>query len=184
MDPKDNLTAVQFLEQQHQEIRQLFQQLEAATGDDRRETFTCLVRLLAVHETAEEEVVHPAVRAADGGPEVVDARLKEEAEAKQVLSELEKAGVDAPDFATRLTELRSAVESHASSEEQREFTLLRDLHDRSALQGMTTLLKAAEAIAPTHPHPHGPESAIGNLAVGPFVAVADRVRDAISSARH
>jgi len=179
----DSPTAVQFLEQQHEEIRQLFGQLETATGDERREIFTCLVRLLAVHETAEEEVVHPAVRAADGGREVVELRLKEEAEAKQALSELEQAGPDAPDFSTRLTALRTAVESHASSEEQQEFTLLRNLHDQDALRGMTTLLKAAEAIAPTHPHPHGPESAIGNLAVGPFVAVADRVRDAISSAR-
>jgi hypothetical protein len=37
----------------------------------------------------------------------------------------------------------------------------------------------AEALAPTHPHPRGPDSALGNIAVGPMVAVGDRTRDAL-----
>jgi hypothetical protein len=46
---------------------------------------------------------------------------------------------------------------------------------------MRTSLEAAEAMAPTHPHPHGAESAVGNMVVGPFVAVVDKVRDALRS---
>ena len=38
----------------------------------------------------------------------------------------------------------------------------------------------AETVAPTHPHPHGPQTALGNLVFGPFVAIADRVRDKIT----
>src|SRR2546421_149069 len=38
----------------------------------------------------------------------------------------------------------------------------------------------AERVAPTHPHPHGPETALGNLMVGPFVAMVDKVRDKIA----
>jgi hypothetical protein len=37
----------------------------------------------------------------------------------------------------------------------------------------------AEKFAPTHAHRMAPESAVGNLLVGPFVAMVDRVRDAI-----
>jgi hypothetical protein len=37
-------------------------------------------------------------------------------------------------------------------------------------------VKAAEAVAPTRPHP-GVESAKANLAVGPVVAAFDRIRD-------
>ncbi len=44
---------------------------------------------------------------------------------------------------------------------------------------MATGLGAAESLAPTHAHPHGPESAIANIVVGPFVAVAEKVQDAI-----
>lgn len=43
--------------------------------------------MLAVHETAEEEVVHPAARRTlAGGNELVDDRLAEESEAKDMLS--------------------------------------------------------------------------------------------------
>jgi hypothetical protein len=54
----------------------------AASGEHKRDLFQDLVRLLAVHEIAEEEVVHPAARRAiDGGDQVVDSRLHEEDEA-------------------------------------------------------------------------------------------------------
>jgi hypothetical protein len=37
-------------------------------------------------------------------------------------------------------------------------------------------------MAPTHPHPHGPTSGIGNQLVGPFVAMVDKVRDKLAKA--
>jgi hypothetical protein len=40
----------------------------------------------------------------------------------------------------------------------------------------------AKKVAPTHPHPHAPNSPPGNLAVGPVLALVDRVRDAAQSA--
>jgi len=46
---------------------------------------------------------------------------------------------------------------------------------------MAAAIKAAEAIAPTHPHP-GVETATRNLLVGPIAAVADRTRDIIRKA--
>ncbi len=71
------------------------------------------------------------------------------------------------------------VASHAQLEEREIFPRLRESHSREELERMAKGVQAAEAVAPTHPHPRGPESAVGNVVVGPFVAVADRVRDAI-----
>ncbi len=73
--------------------------------------------------------------------------------------------------------------THAENEEREVFPELRETHSAEQLESMATGVRAAESLAPTHPHPHGPESAVGNIAVGPFVAVADRVRDAIRNAR-
>ena len=138
------------------------------------------MRLLAVHETAEEEVVYPAVRrAVDGGDDVADARVEEESRAKSVLSELENLGVDHPDFRSKLGAFKDLVLAHAENEEGEVFPKLRSSHSHDQLVTMGRAVKAAESFAPTHPHPHGPDSAAGNMAVGPFVAVADRVRDAI-----
>jgi hypothetical protein len=46
---------------------------------------------------------------------------------------------------------------------------------------MAMAVQAAEALAPTRPHP-GVESAKANLVAGPFASMLDRARDAIESA--
>jgi len=61
---------------QHEQIKSLFSRLKASEGTQKKELFEDLVRLLAVHETAEEEVVHPtARRKLDHGEEVVDVSM-------------------------------------------------------------------------------------------------------------
>lgn len=178
---QDGPDAVAFLEHQHQEVLTAMSSLAAGHGD-RRETFEMLVRLLAVHESAEEMVVYPAVRASvPDGDALADARLREEDDAKQALSDLEKLGVDDPRFDETFETFAAAVREHADHEEREVFPKLRAHVDPEMLDRMRAALVTAEAVAPTHPHPHGPNSAIGNLVVGPFVAIADRVRDALRS---
>jgi Hemerythrin HHE cation binding domain len=178
---------VDLLIQQHMLIRDLFREVEVATGSSRREAFERLVRLLAVHETAEEEVVHPLARSAmDGGEDVVDARLEEERQAKQLLAQLEEMGPDATEFPSLLEQLRGSVLMHAHHEEAYEFRYLRQQCDPNELRALAGMVKAAEAVAPTHPHP-GVESAAKNIVMGPVTALFDRtkdlVRDAMSRAR-
>ena len=173
--------AVDLLTAQHEEARQLFAQLQGG-GQGRPDTFECLVRLLAVHETAEEEVVYPALRGTGAdGDQIAEARKAEEDEAKKMLSDLEKLGVDGEGFDAQLEAFRLAVLAHAQNEEREVFPRLRQSLDADALRSMRIALETAEAMAPTHPHPHGPESALGNILVGPFVAVVDKVRDALRS---
>ena len=170
---------VDLLVAQHHEIRNLFRSVEQG-GENRSEAFACLVRLLAVHETAEEEVVYPALRSAGpDGERIADARKAEEDEAKKQLADLEKTGVDGEGFDADFDVFRTAVLAHADSEERQVFPLLRRTHDAEKLTKMRSALERAEKMAPTHPHPHAPESAVGNLVAGPFVAIVDRVRDAI-----
>jgi hemerythrin superfamily protein len=145
---------VDLLIQQHMLIRDLFHEVEAATGSSRQETFERLVRLLAVHETAEEEVVHPLARTAiDGGEGVVNARLAEEREAKELLAQLEEMGPDAAEFPSLLEQLRGSVLMHANNEEAYEFRYLRQQCNENELRALAAMVKAAEAVAPTHPHP-------------------------------
>ncbi|MCP9963252.1 hemerythrin domain-containing protein [Streptomyces somaliensis] len=173
---------VSLLMRQHGDIRNLFDEVENATGDERRDAFHRLVRLLAVHETAEEEVVHPFTRRnVPGGDGVVEERLAEEREAKEALAALEDTDPHSPDFATRLLELRTAVQEHARAEERYEFAHIRRSGDAGGLAAMARGVKAAEAMAPTRPHP-GVESATANLLLGPVAALMDRTRDAVRSA--
>jgi iron-sulfur cluster repair protein YtfE (RIC family) len=135
--------------------------------------------LLAVHETVEEEIVHPrAKRKIANGAAVVGQRLEEEHEAKTVLQQLEKLDVDSVEFTRLLTELRDAVLDHAQHEENDEFTKLGQELSSKELESMGRAAKLAEAIAPTRPHA-GVESQLANLVAGPFAAMLDRARDAI-----
>jgi hemerythrin superfamily protein len=171
---------VAFLKGQHQEIKALFNQVDATEGDEREEAFYTLRRLLAVHETAEEEIVHPtARRALPNGEAVVSARLREENEAKKTLAELEKLDLDSEEFDTQFATFTASVIAHAESEELEEFARLADQVDQSKLEGMRKAVKLAESIAPTRPHA-GVESSIGNVLAGPFASMLDRARDALT----
>lgn len=169
----------QFIRDQHQEIRGLFSQVTGDDDDGRRDAFERLVRLLAVHETAEEMVIYPVIRSEPGGDEVADARAAEESEAKKMLSELEREGVDGDGFAPRFAVFRDAVLRHAASEEATVLPLLEQTQNQETLGRLAGAVAAVEKLAPTHPHPHGPDSALGNVAVGPFAAIVDRTRDAL-----
>jgi hemerythrin superfamily protein len=157
----------------------LFAETLAASGKAREQAFVELRRLLAVHETAEEEIVHPrAKRKIPNGDKIIGARLDEEHEAKTVLSELEKLDVDDQSFTDMLTKLRDAVVEHAEQEETQEFVKLAQELGDDELEHMGRAAKLAEAVAPTRPHA-GVESQIANLFAGPFAAMMDRARDTI-----
>src|SRR5690606_7099641 len=173
---------IELLIAQHGVIRNMFDDVEQAAPDKRKEAFTRLVRVLAVHETAEEEILHPFARTAmDGGSAVVDDRLQEENEAKQLLQQMDQAGVDAPDFMENLQVLRAAVEAHARAEERYEFSKIIQHTSEAQRRALGAGVKAAEAMAPTHPHP-GVESATKNVLMGTPMAMMDRVKDVIRKA--
>jgi hemerythrin superfamily protein len=173
---------VELLLRQHEEIRRLFVEVTDAAPADRAEAFERLRRFLAVHETAEELIVHPdARRVAENGDAVVDARLAEENAAKRTLQELERMDTGDPAFPGKLAELRSAVLEHAEAEEREEFPYIKAAHSGARLKAMGMAVKAAEALAPTHPHA-GVESATANLLVGPYAAMLDRAGDVIRQA--
>jgi hemerythrin superfamily protein len=174
---------VAFLKAQHNLIEDMFDEVLLASDPHAREKpFVELRQLLAVHETAEEMVVHPRVRReADAGDAIVDARLAEEHEAKELLSQIEKLHITSQQFIDELTKLRDAVLDHAEHEENEEFPVLQREVDTDDLKRMATAVRAAEAIAPTRPHA-GVESAKLNFVVGPFASMLDRARDLIQQA--
>jgi hypothetical protein len=173
---------VEFLIGQHMQIRDLFTEVQTSTGQTRRDAFERLVTLLAVHETAEEQLIHPLARTGvDGGGDIVDDRLAEERAAKEMLARLEDLGPDAAEFPALLTELRVSVLTHAHNEEAYEFRYLRREIAATQLQPLVSMVRATEAVAPTHPHP-GLESATANTVAGPVISLFDRTKDMVRKA--
>jgi hemerythrin superfamily protein len=175
---------VDLLLAQHTEIEALFAEVLTALGERKRELFQELVRMLAVHETVEEELVHPRIRVEiEAAEPVVERRLAEEQAAKRELASLYDLGVDHVDFDRRLTALAKDVLAHATREEQEEFGYLRVALPAAELRRLANAMRAAQALAPTRPHPSVPPSALANLLVGPPLMIFDKIRDAVRDAR-
>lgn len=171
---------VRILLQQHAGIRQLCATVENTSGPAKRQAFDDLRALLAVHETAEEIVVHP-VTSVHGGEALTKALNADEKEATEMLARLEELEVDSPEFDETFPLFKIAIEQHADEEEQVEFPLLVTALDETARHTMGRRLAATEVVAPTHAHPGTAGSAPKQLATMPFHSIVDRVKDALSS---
>jgi hypothetical protein len=169
---------VAYLKEQHQEIKALFTKTLISSGNARRNAFYDLRRLMAIHETAEETIVHPAARRAlrSIGDAIVSARIHEEHEAKVALTKLEQMDTSTLEFETALRTLETEVLAHAEKEEKEEFSRLGEGLDSARLERMRTFAELVESVAPTRPHA-SLMSPAANVLGGPFAAMVDRTRD-------
>ncbi|MEU2100608.1 MULTISPECIES: hemerythrin domain-containing protein [unclassified Nocardia] len=156
----------------------------ADTSDpvERESKFFELRRLLAVHETAEEEIIHPRARRELGTARPSRMRGWKRRTRRKSSSPRWSRWTSAR-WNSRSAELREAVLAHADHEEREEFNRLRAELDDETLRRLRRTVELAETMAPTRPHP-GVESATANVLVGPFAAMMDRAKDMISKPRH
>jgi hypothetical protein len=174
--PTDDVVAL--LTQDHEAIRERLLECEDAMPEDRAALFWELTVELIRHEVAEEVVIYPALRNEPTGADVADARRAEEAAAEKQLAHMEKLDPTTEEFVGALRDLRAAVLTHAAREEAEVFPLLLAHDDGSFLDVLGQKIKGEKLAAPTHPHPHAPNSALGHKIVGPIGAFIDRMRDA------
>ena len=113
----------------------------------------------------EEAVVYPALRHEPGGDAIAEARLSEESEAEQLLARLEKLDPTTEEFRGAIRDLESAVLDHAQREEAEVFPLLAANEESGYLALLGQKFKGEKLAAPSHPHPHGPDSALGQKLV-------------------
>jgi hemerythrin superfamily protein len=165
------------LEADHRKVELLLSEFDSVSLAGRNELFCQLTHDLVRHEVAEEIVVYPALRDLPGGDRIADSRVAEQAEAEEKLAKMEKMDAESDEFARQMITLRSAVLTHAKAEETSAFALLREsLPTEQRIELGARYVKAKEA-APTHPHPHSPDSPPGNVLLGPVAALIDKVRD-------
>jgi hemerythrin superfamily protein len=172
---------IEALCQDHNEVRDLLERVENATGQGKRELFEQLVAELIRHEVAEEEILRP-VSQRDAGRAIAQARMKEEHAAEEVLKDLEKLDPSSSEFATKFSKLRTAVERHAEAEETKEFPRIAKKESPEQLERMGKAYEMAKRMAPTRPHPAVPNTPLVDMLVGPLTSVMDRSRDAIRQA--
>ena len=171
-----NGDVIDMLKQQHAQIRRAFRRA-ALPGPIRHRAFHDLVRLLAIHEAAEEAHVHPkARRALPGGKALAAARRREEKEAKRLISRLYRIGPDGSGYLRALREVRRVVLAHAGREEREEFRALRRAVGGRRRRLLGLEVRVTQAIAPTRPH-RFMNNEMANKLAAPLFGPIDRGRD-------
>lgn len=165
--------------EQHAQVRDLFAEIQKAPADERQEPFDRLRALLAVHETAEEIVLRPQAKDS-AWKDVATERNQEEDEANKVLAGLEDMDTASEAFLEKLKEFEESVDEHAEAEENEEFPRVLEALDVEERRKLGSRLEAVEKMGPTHPHPAAAGSTTAQAMTGPFAAMVDRVRDALS----
>ena len=129
------------------------------------------------HEVAEELIVYPAFRRnVPGGDAIADRRISEQSEAEAALARLEKHENEPVVLRAGLLQLRRDVLEHAENEEREVLPALETHTKAKDLQDLGQRYRKALDSAPTHPHPHMPDTPPGNVLLGPIAAVVDRMR--------
>ena len=128
--------AIALLKADHQRVKDLFAQYEAANNVETKRTLAEQVFTeLDMHAQLEENVFYPTVNEeTDEGPELVKESLSEHATVKTLMQALRSMAHDTEEFDAKFQELIQDVAHHVEEEEAEMFPLAEeelaeDLHD-------------------------------------------------------
>lgn len=114
------------LHQDHEKVKNLFEQLEAAGEDEearRERLFAALVRELEQHADAEERYFYSRLKVNDSTREIVLKSLDNHKAVKRLLGELDAMDKGTPAWTRKCRGLRAEVEGHILREEEDLFPL-------------------------------------------------------------
>jgi hemerythrin superfamily protein len=139
---------------QHEHVKALLDRVRQATGQARADAFHALRLTLAVHETAEEQAIHPqALRELGDYDRAANDRIAEEQTAAQTIRALEMVDVDSDQFNYSFEGFAASVVDHATAEENDEWPALRHITDVATVSKMAEQMRAVPELAddPTAP---------------------------------
>lgn len=180
MNAEMDLDIIELLRDEHEDLRELFNEVLSAEPLARTEPFRYLVSRLAAHEAAEEALVHNVSRnEVPGGEEPAAIALEQEAAAERMLADMDDIEPSSEEFVSALQELQEAVLEHAAHEEQHEFPLFVEHLTITRRRELAEAFQVLRAEGPTRPHPMTPQNPTVRALVGPVVGMLDRARDSV-----
>ena len=139
------MDALELLKQDHQKVKELFEQAEEAEGDDQQDIFEQIKTELETHARIEETVFYPAVQEHEELKDMVLESLEEHKQIKTLLREMDNLASDSEKFEPKLKLLMENVEHHAEEEEEgKMFPKLRQIMGKQKLDQLGADLEAAK----------------------------------------
>lgn len=139
------MDALELLKQDHQKVKELFEQAEEAEGEDQHDIFEDIKTELETHARIEETVFYPAVQEHEELKDMVLESLEEHKQIKTLLREMDNLASDSEKFEPKLQVLMENVEHHAEEEEEgKMFPKIRAIMDKQELEQLGADLEAAK----------------------------------------
>ena len=111
------------LKDDHQKVKKLFREYEAAGEGKKHRIVEQVFHELEVHTRLEEEIFYPAVKAKadEKGQELVAESLQEHHVVDVLMKEMKGLDPEKPEYEAKFTVLMENVEHHAEEEEKEMF---------------------------------------------------------------
>ena len=139
------MDALELLKQDHQKVKELFEQAEEAEGKEQEKIFEQIKTELETHARIEETVFYPAVQEHEELKDMVLESLEEHKQIKTLLREMDNLTSDSEKFEPKLKVLMENVAHHAEEEEEgKMFPKLRQIMGKQKLEQLGADLEAAK----------------------------------------
>ena len=138
------MDAIELLTEQHQEVADLFEQLESAKDPSGKwRLFEEIADKLAVHATIEERHFYPAVKERRTEDILLES-LEEHLAIKRVLADLLALGGPAETFEAKIKVLKETVEHHVEEEQTDLFPKVKKLLDKETREALAQEMTATQ----------------------------------------
>jgi hemerythrin superfamily protein len=166
----------------HEELDRLLHELDGATGPAQEEVLTRIDRLVFSHAFAEETVLWPVLRRVLPDGEALTLRVEQEhQEVNELVTALERDGLDSPRRGDRLARLVEVLREDVRDEEDLLFPRLQEKVDAAELRRLGRRWEIMRRLSPTRPHPTVSRRPPGNALSGLPLTVLDRTRDLVDA---
>jgi len=166
----------------HEELDRLLHELDGANGAAEEELLTRIDRLVFSHAFAEETVLWPVLRRVLPDGDALTLRVeREHQEVNELVSALERDGLDAPRRADRLARLVEVLREDVRDEEDLLFPRLQEKLSAGELRRLGLRWEFMRRLSPTRPHPTVSRRPPGNALSGLPLTVLDRTRDLVDA---
>lgn len=144
-EPTEDPTIYEVISEEHGEVSELLEELASEVDLDRREELFAEIRdALERHARAEEAVFYDVLAQHEDTRGLVNKALKEHAEVRRLLGELDAMETDDEGWDDGVSALIRAVQEHVSGEEDEIFTAVRELLDDEQARTLAETFEAME----------------------------------------
>jgi len=134
------VNAIELLEQQHKQVKKLFEEIEEAESGEKEELFDEVADALAVHAAIEEQHFYPATKDART-EELLHEAVEEHLAAKRIIADLLEMDPEDPQFDAKIKVLKENVEHHVEEEESELFPKVKKVHSKDELEDLGMLME-------------------------------------------